>query len=126
MGRRASLTLMELLVMVLVFALAAAVCLRCFAAAAVTARETDLQTRVVLLAQNGAEILKASAGDLETAAEELGAEASGDTLCLRQRELKLILTKENSGRAGLGLGRVQVEAEGKPLVSFPVCWQEVS
>ena len=65
MKHRASLTLMELLVMVLVFALAAAVCLRCFAAAAVTARETDLQTRAALLAQNGAEILKASAGDLE-------------------------------------------------------------
>lgn len=126
MSRRASLTLMELLVMVLVFSLAAAVCLRSFAAAAVTARETERQTRAALLAQNGAEVVKAAAGNLEEAAQALGAEASEDSLQLQQEELNLIITREDSGRRGLGRGRVQVEAGGKPVVSFPICWQEVS
>lgn len=59
MKNRASLLLMEQLIMVFVFALAAAVCLGFFAQANMTARETARQDIAVLIAQNAAEQLKA-------------------------------------------------------------------
>ena len=58
MKSKASLSLMELLVMVLIFALAAALCLQTFAKAQTISLETARQDEAVLLAQNGAELLK--------------------------------------------------------------------
>ena len=59
MNRRSALLLMELLVMVLVFSLAAAACLGIFAEARLMARETARLDAAVLLARNTAELLKA-------------------------------------------------------------------
>lgn len=59
MKNKASLLLMEQLVMILVFALCAALCLQCFVAADEISRETALRDRAVLLAQNTAECMKA-------------------------------------------------------------------
>lgn len=59
MKNKASLTLMELLIMVLVFALAAALCLRCFVKAAEISVQTARQDEAVRIAQNAAELLKA-------------------------------------------------------------------
>ena len=58
MKSKASLSLMEILVMVLIFALAAALCLQIFAKARTISLETARQDEAVLLAQNGAELLK--------------------------------------------------------------------
>ena len=58
MKSKASLSLMEMLVMVLIFALAAALCLQIFAKARTISLETARQDEAVLLAQNGAELLK--------------------------------------------------------------------
>lgn len=66
MRSRASLSLMELLVMILVFALAAALCMQVFAYAQELSLETARRDEAVILAQNGAELLKAG-----TAAEEI-------------------------------------------------------
>lgn len=59
MKNKASLVLMEQAVMLLVFALAAALCLQCFGAAGAISGETALRDEAVLLAQNTAEQLKA-------------------------------------------------------------------
>lgn len=58
MKNKASLMLMEQLVMILVFALCAALCLQCFVAADRISEETALRDEAVLLAQNTAESLK--------------------------------------------------------------------
>ena len=58
MKSKASLVLMELLVMILIFALCAALCLQAFVGADRISRETALQDDAVLLAQNTAEALK--------------------------------------------------------------------
>lgn len=58
MKHKTSLVLMEQLVMVLVFAMAAALCLGAFAASWRIDRETEDQTQGALLAQNAAELLK--------------------------------------------------------------------
>ena len=59
MKNKTSLLLMEQLVMILVFALCAALCLQCFVAADRISRETGLRDEALLLAQNTAESLKA-------------------------------------------------------------------
>ena len=58
MNRRTHLLLMEVLVMVLVFALAAAACLGIFVKARLTAEETARQDAAVALARNAAELWK--------------------------------------------------------------------
>lgn len=119
MKSRASLTLMELLVMILVFSLAAAVCLRCFGAAAQLRRETALRDRAVVLAQNGAEAVKAAGGDLEKAALLL-------EKIPEEEGLTLEMQKQSSGIPGLGQALVQVTGEDGILFHLTVSWQEVA
>ncbi len=126
MKHRAFLSLTELLVMVLVFAIAAAICLACFAEAALVSRETDRLDRAVLLAQNAAEILKATGGDWEEASRLLEATADDDSLTARQEDLLLTIHEENSGIPGLGRARAEVRAEGEPLIIMTISWQEVA
>ena len=65
MKSRATLMLLEQLLMLLVFSLAAALCLRCFVRASEIQKETARRDEAVLIAQNAAEMLKAGE-DLET------------------------------------------------------------
>lgn len=62
MRSKASLSLMELLVMILVFALASAFCMQAFGRAQAISLETMRRDEAVVLAQNGAELLKAGIG----------------------------------------------------------------
>ena len=64
MRNKSPLALMEQLVMVLVFALAAALCLQVFMFADLTSERNAAIDRAVTECQNAAEILKASGGDL--------------------------------------------------------------
>lgn len=72
MRSKASLALAELLIMLLVFALAAALCLQAFAEADRISRETQLRTQAAWLARNAAETLKACGGDRKETAAALG------------------------------------------------------
>ena len=56
MKNKTPLVLLELLVMVLVFALAAALCLQVFVRSDQIARETQARTQAVQVAQLGAEV----------------------------------------------------------------------
>lgn len=66
MRSKASLSLMEQLMMVLVFALCAALCLRVFAGARQISEETARCDDAVVIAQNAAEMLKAGCSPQET------------------------------------------------------------
>lgn len=116
MKNRTSLVLMEQLVMILVFALAAAFCLQAFAGADQISRETGLRDSAVLLAQNTAEALKASAGDTDAAA--LPDIPDG---------LHMEITKRASAVPGLGTAEISVfDGETETLLfSLTVGWQEV-
>ena len=72
MKNKTPLVLMELVIMLLVFAVAAGLCLRAFAGAERISRTSAEDDRAVAAAQNGAELTKFYAGDLETAAAERG------------------------------------------------------
>lgn len=125
MKNRTSLVLMEQLVMVLVFALAAALCLGVFVKADQISRETRCRDEAVLLAQNGAEVLKSCAGSLENAAEILGGTVTENGLQVRSDGFTLVITPEDSGIPGLGQARIAVYLEEEPIFTLRTGWQEV-
>ncbi len=65
----APLVLMEQMVMLLVFALAAALCLQAFARSDADSKRSEARDRAALLCQSMAESLRYTEGDLEAAAE---------------------------------------------------------
>ena len=78
MRSKAPLALMEQLVMALVFALSAAVCVRAFALADTQSRRSEARDRAVVAAEDLAETWKARGGDARSAASALGGTADGD------------------------------------------------
>lgn len=137
MRSKAPLALMEQLIMVLVFALAAALCLRAFAASDGLSREKELRDRALAEGQSMAELAKFCAGDLSLAAGQYGGEWDGaHWTCLFDGDWNQTGREENAAcrlevalRPGEdGLGQAQVTAwaagEAEALFSFPVAWQE--
>ena len=113
MKSKASLFLMEKLVMVLVFALAAALCLQVFLRADQISRETARRDEAVILAQNGAELLKAG-----VAPETVEKELSSAAFVVQVRE-------EKSQIPGLLQAEIAVFFEQEELFSLTVGHQEV-
>lgn len=127
MKSRASLVLMEQLVMILVFALSAALCLGLFVRADILSRETALQDQAVIHAQNGAETIKACRGDLDRASQLLGGKGSGDTLTVPCDGLTMQIKLVSSEVPGLGMAEITVTnaEESQPIFSLTTGWQEV-
>lgn len=125
MKNRTSLLLMEQLVMVLVFAIAAAVCLRLFGAAWQINRQTELRSEAAIMAQSGAEVIKGCRGDLEQAGMFLDGETNGGVLTVSDGELKMLITCLPDSISGLGQGEIRVMQEQEELFFLAVSWQEV-
>lgn len=135
MKSRAPLALMEQAVMVLVFALAAALCLRAFVLADGISHQVEATDHAVLWAESAADTLKARKGDLARAAAELGGNLDGQrwTIPLDETwqetagEPTYTLTAQpiQSGQPLLGRTQIDVaEKNGESLFSLEVCWQE--
>ncbi len=77
---KAPLMLMEQVIMVLVFALVSAVCIRAFALARTTSVRMGDRDHAVNVSQTLAETLKACDGDTEEVCERLGGESDGKRL----------------------------------------------
>ena len=110
MRNKASLLLLALLGMILVFALCAALCLQCFVAADRICEETALRDQAVLLAQNTAESLKA-----------------GHPTPQAPQGLTLSVTKLPQRISGLEEAEISVfdSENGSLLISITTGWQEV-
>ena len=139
MRSKAPLVLMEQLVMVLVFALAAALCVQVFVLSDQTSRSYEARDRAVVAAQNAAEQLKGCGGDYAAAAERCGGDWNGSMwgisydkawqMCEDQSQAAyhVLVTPVESSRDLLGQAQVAVyTAEGDVLFSIPVAWQEVT
>lgn len=113
MKSKATLVLMELLVMILVFSLGAAMCLQAFVKAEEIADRTARLDEATILAQNAAELLKATRGDIEKAKS-----LSNGSLCLEIQE-------SSPEISGMGQAEIQVYFKEDLLVSFHTGWQEV-
>ena len=117
MKNRISLALMEQLVMVLVFALAAALCLNVFVKADEISRTIAYRDDAVLIAQNAAEMLQATSGDVQRTTEQLGSAAA-------EKGLRMVIEKTDSGVPLLGKAEIWVYFEEEELFNLQTGWQE--
>lgn len=136
MNRKSVLQMMELLIMVLVFAIGASICVRCFVHADQLSKRQENRTAAVLVAQNAAELLKATSGDLEAAAEQLGGICKADSWHMPMNEhwqvietredavFLLEVTREAATDLPLGAALLRVTAGDEILVELRVGWQE--
>ena len=135
MRTKAPLVLMEQLVMLLVFALAATVCVRAFALADEMSRQAEDLDQAVIAAEQLAETLRASGGDYEQAAQWLGGSWDGATLGVQydqdwqrtQQDARYVAlaVPADSGQPLLGTASVWVcAADGTYLWGLTAAWQE--
>ena len=135
MRSKAPLALMEQLVMVLVFALAAALCVQAFALSGRLSQQDERRDHALLAAQNAAETLKSTHGDYARAAQEFGGAWDGaQWVCAldetgaptggAQSAYLLLVVPEDSGSAFLGRAAITVcDADGGTLAALPIAWQ---
>ena len=114
MKNRAVLSLMEQILMVLVFAVAAAICLRVFTFADRISKEAASEDAAYLLAQNVAEEIKNTCG---ASLGESGCEWEKNGLMLKAEP-------EETGNRFLGGAAVTVFDGEKILCELPVRWQK--
>ena len=139
MKSKAPLLMMEQMVMLLVFALAAALCLQAFVKSDELSQRSQRRDEAVTAAQSAAEIVRHCQGDLDRSAALLGAERHGgdsDGLLVAYDQdwniaqgtmrYHLGVVLEDSGVDGLGKGHVSMtEADnGETLFELDVAWQE--
>ena len=138
MKQNTPLALMEQVIMIAVFALAAALCLQAFALAERISRENEDRDKAVILAQNAAEVCIAGGGDPTFLIEKLGGAAMGQGWTAlfkenlkeagsdREGSYRVVLSRERTDYPGLGLANVCVygAASGKLLFQIPTAWQE--
>ena len=139
MRSKSPLALMEQVVMVLVFALAAALCLQVFVLSDQMSEKNRDTDRAVLLAQNTAEMIKACGG-VEEAAEAVGGTVRQTMWSSYYYEdltpapdaesgyYHVDVLPMNSGVAGLGQAAIEVfRWDGNEgLFALTVAWQEVN
>lgn len=126
MKSKSPLMLMEQVLMVLVFALAAAFCLQAFSLSEQLSLDSRQRSDAALLAQNAVETLKGCDGDFEEAAALLGGSWDGKCWRYEKDSLQLTVTPVDSGISGLGRAEAAVTSQdGEALFSLPAAWQEV-
>ena len=151
MKSKAPLLLMEQMIMLLVFALAAALCLQAFVRSDEMSRQSEDRDRAVTLCQSAAEAVRHSRGDLEKTMELMGFDgpwAGEQSLFLaydadwspfgvgdafgKDALRGLRITPVDSGMAGLGKAQVEAfawndeDGTARSLFRIEVAWQEVT
>ncbi len=132
MKNKGILTLIELTVMLAVFALAAALCLQAFAQTDRISRQAEATDRAVSLAQNAAELLQNAHGDIIALTAYYGGITTEDgwQLSLDQswqptaEAARYFLTVTVTGNQAQ-LRVTESSAPEMPLIEFSVGWQEV-
>ena len=136
MKRSASLILVELLIMLTVFALAAAICLRVFVWSDENSRQSAAADHALLRAQNVAETIKHYRGDFSLAAGDYGGQWDGASWKVSYDDgwniradggaYVLQVVPVSCDTDYLGQARLTVTDQfGAVLSEFSVCWQEV-
>ena len=120
MRSKTPLVLMEQLVMVLVFAMAAAICLQVFSLSDRLSKENEARAEAALLAQNTAEELKASYGEAL-----LNWEEADGIYYMEEEGYRVQVQAAETEISGLRKVELQVWQEEEVLFEIPVAWQEV-
>ncbi len=139
MRSKTPLALMELVIMILIFSLAAALCLKAFLWSDSLSAASETRDKAVIQVQTAAETIKACSGDFAEAASILGGQASADGQSLTIPGQDFVLTAEKRPVNTLHLGcaflsaapppysdvRVQ-DSLSEPIYTLEIFWQEVS
>lgn len=120
MRSKTPLVLMEQLIMVLVFAMAAAVCLQVFVVSDRLSAKNEALTEAAFLAQNRAEELKHTKGEAL-----LEWETAEDGWYIEEENYR-VEVQEVPAAEGLRQIELQVLEGEEILFEIPVAWQEVS
>lgn len=136
MKNKAPLTMIEQVIMLLVFALAAALCLQAFTAANQSSKAYAARDRAATQAQSTAEALKHTGGDYEEAAQLMGGflRDGSLTVCYDENwqlsdapEITYVVTAPPADASQPFLAQTTVtvydDAEQETLFSLPVSWQ---
>ena len=133
---KATLVLMEQVILLLVFAAAAVLCLQAFVWADVQSQAMVDADQALIQAQSAAEVLKACNGDFAAAAALWGGRWDGQnwTISFDQNWVQnpegamfvLHISACDSGLAYLGKARAEVWKGANLLAGLDVCWQEVA
>lgn len=126
MKNKAPLALIEQVIMLLVLAVAATLCLQAFLWADRQADENSRKDYALQQMQNTAEALKAAAGDLNAAAQTAGGHVENGVWLQNFEGCQIKVIPQESGNDLLGMASITAEADGDPLGNLTVCWQEVS
>lgn len=136
MKTKAPLALIELIIMAAVFALCAALCLQAFSSADGISREGRELSRAATAAQNAAETVKGTGGDLALASDVLGGTVSHgvweicyddgwETLPAGQTgDYVTRVQPEPAEIPGLGRAQVRVMRGNETLFEITAAWQE--
>lgn len=128
---------MEQLLMILIFALTASMCLRGFVLSDRLSKEQQNKNRAVTLVQNAAELLKNTSGDYEQALLQAGDSSPGDYCICYDRSWEITedsadavytlrFVPVKSEISLLETACIQMETQKEILFSIDVGWQEVS
>ena len=135
MRNKAPLMMMEQLIMTLVFALAAALCLQAFTAANQSSKASAARDRAATCAQTTAEVLQSTGGNYEEAAKLLGGTTRNGSLVIYYDanwqltdapEISYVVTADPAETPQSLLAQTIVtvsNADREPLFSLPVGWQ---
>lgn len=140
MRGRSPLVLMEQVIMLAVFALAAALCLRVFVLSDQLSRQGEIRDQALLQAQSAAEVYRHCQGQGDQAVELAGGSWDGTSWTLLwdenwqpveepdQAEYRLTVTPEDSENELLGRAQVTVTQTGEtePVCTLSLAWQEVT
>ena len=147
MRSKAPLSLMEQMVMLLVFALAAALCLQAFVKSDRISRQSEARDRAVVLCQSVAEVIRHNGGDLKEAMTQVNGTEPGqrdgfgwfegynedwEVLAEEGRPVSssytLRVMELDSGLEGLGKANVEAFAWDngtmKSIFAIEVSWQK--
>ena len=113
MRGKGTLSLLEQSVALLIFAVAAALCLKGFLLSETTARENALRDEAVLQARNVAEQLKYTRGEWDVQEQSEG--------CFVHVQ-RVVSEVEGLGKAEI----IVSDEDGTVLICLPVAWQEVA
>ena len=135
MRSKTPLALMEQVIMVLVFALAAALCMRAFVLSDSISRACEERDRALPALQTVAEILKLCRGDLSRTEDTAENVLSNVDVVTERTEvwesidgdaLRIGIVPVESGSALMGCADlVAVNGKGETVLTLTVAWQEV-
>lgn len=136
MKGKTALTFIEQSIMLLILALAAALCLQAFVWADAHSRRNIARDQALIQLQSAAEVLKANNGDYTAAADTYGGTANDGQWLICWDEnwnptpypgvFQLQATEQATQTNYLGSALLELRQEEAPLCSLTICWQEVA